>query len=146
VVGVERKKRILKGEMKMDDRFKRACEELNMRAKAVQEEIQGTFNNSKRPGFTNEKGDFIDSLSYGIQDREHIFPNDEVNHPKHYTTHPSGVECIEIAEHLDFCIGNAIKYLWRAGLKDEDTSIVDLQKAIFYINRKIKLLDEKGGN
>ncbi len=71
--------------------------------------------------------------------------NDVVNHPKHYTSHPSGVECIDITEHMDFCIGNAIKYLWRAGLKDEETNIIDLQKAIFYINRKIKLLEEKGG-
>lgn len=45
---------------------------------------------------------------------------DNINHPSHYTSHPSGIECIDIAEHHDFCIGNAIKYLWRAGLKSED--------------------------
>ena len=42
--------------------------------------------------------------------------SDTVNHPAHYNTHPSGVECIEITEHFNFNIGNAIKYLWRAGL------------------------------
>jgi hypothetical protein len=71
---------------------------------------------------------------------------DNVNHPKHYTSHPSGVECIEIVQHHDFCIGNAIKYLWRAGLKtevgmvDKDKHIEDLEKAIWYINREIQML------
>lgn len=69
---------------------------------------------------------------------------DKVNHPKHYTSHPSGVECIEITEHYDFCIGNAIKYLWRQGLKDSngmdkaEKQIEDCKKAIWYINRHIE--------
>jgi hypothetical protein len=67
--------------------------------------------------------------------------NDLVNNPKHYKSHPSGVECIEITQHHDFCIGNAIKYLWRAGLKNSDNEIQDLKKAIWYINNKIKLLN-----
>lgn len=63
---------------------------------------------------------------------------DSVNHPKHYTSHPSGVECINITKHHDFCIGNAIKYLWRAGLKGEhEKEIEDLKKAVWYINQKI---------
>ena len=61
--------------------------------------------------------------------------NDNVNHPKHYTEHPSGVECIEITEHMNFCVGNAIKYLWRAGLKGEQ--VEDLRKARWYIDREI---------
>ena len=61
--------------------------------------------------------------------------NDNVNHPKHYTAHPSGVECIEVTEHMNFCVGNAIKYLWRAGLKGEQ--IEDLRKARWYIDREI---------
>jgi len=69
---------------------------------------------------------------------------DRVNHPKHYTNHPSGIECIEITQHHDFCIGNAIKYLWRAGIKGVDTEVEDLQKAIWYINKKIELIN-KGG-
>lgn len=59
-----------------------------------------------------------------------------VNHPKHYTSHPSGIECIEIVEHFGFCVGNAIKYLWRCGLKGDH--IEDLKKARWYIDREIK--------
>jgi hypothetical protein len=61
--------------------------------------------------------------------------NDPVNHPKHYTEHPSGVECIQITEHMNFCLGNAMKYVWRADLKG---GIEDLQKAVWYINREIR--------
>jgi Protein of unknwon function (DUF3310) len=61
--------------------------------------------------------------------------NDPVNHPKHYTSHPSGVECIQVTEHFNFCIGNAIKYLWRAGEKGE--YVQDLQKAKWYIDREL---------
>lgn len=71
---------------------------------------------------------------------------DNVNHPEHYTSHPSGIECIEITRHYCFSIGNAIKYLWRAGLKkdasltDNQKEIEDLKKAIWYINDRIKQL------
>ena len=73
---------------------------------------------------------------------------DMVNHPPHYTSHPSGVECITITRHYCFSIGNAIKYLWRAGLKkdisleDKQKEIEDLEKAIWYINDRIKQLKE----
>ena len=69
---------------------------------------------------------------------------DKVNHPRHYTSHPSGIECIEITRHYCFSVGNAIKYLWRAGLKKEadynnsQKEIEDLRKAIWYINDRIK--------
>ena len=62
--------------------------------------------------------------------------NDPVNHPRHYTEHPSGVECIQITEHMNFCLGNAVKYIWRAGLKDD--TIQDLEKARWYLNREIE--------
>jgi len=65
---------------------------------------------------------------------------DQVNHPVHYTSHPSGIEAIQITRHMNFNIGNAFKYLWRAGLKDESKTIQDLEKAIFYINDEIKRL------
>lgn len=71
------------------------------------------------------------------------FKHDFVNHPSHYCSHPSGIECIEITRHHDFAIGNAIKYLWRAGLKDSDNEIQDLEKAIFYIQDKITQLKNK---
>jgi hypothetical protein len=60
---------------------------------------------------------------------------DNIN-PQHYRQHPSGVECITITEHFGFCIGNAIKYLWRAGLKGD--AVEDLKKAAWYIDREIK--------
>lgn len=72
-----------------------------------------------------------------------------VNHPPHYNSHPSGIECIEIARHYCFSIGNAIKYLWRAGLKkdasmpDRLKEIEDLNKAIWYINDRIKQLQDE---
>lgn len=61
---------------------------------------------------------------------------DNVNHPKHYTGHPSSVECIQITEHFNFCLGNAIKYIWRADSKGND--IEDLRKARWYLEREIK--------
>lgn len=60
---------------------------------------------------------------------------DGVNHPPHYMAHPSGVECIQITEHLNFCVGNAIKYLWRTDLKGDP--IENLEKARWYIDREI---------
>ena len=60
---------------------------------------------------------------------------DNVNHPPHYTAHPSGVECIQITEHMGFNLGNAIKYIWRSDLKAD--AIEDLKKAVWYINREI---------
>jgi hypothetical protein len=62
---------------------------------------------------------------------------DEVNHPQHYTSHPSGVECIEITRHMNFNLGNAVKYIWRADLKHDNT-IEDLEKARWYIDDEIK--------
>ena len=66
---------------------------------------------------------------------------DMVNNPPHYTAHASGVECIEITEHMNFCVGNAVKYLWRAGLKGN--AIEDLKKARFYVDREIKRLQSE---
>lgn len=67
--------------------------------------------------------------------------SDPVNHPPHYTAHPSGVEAITITEHYNFNVGNAIKYLWRAGLKTK-SPIEDLRKAAWYINREIARLEK----
>ncbi len=61
--------------------------------------------------------------------------HDPVNHPKHYTAHPSGIECIDVTRHMGFNIGNAIKYLWRFDLKN---GIEDLKKAAWYIQDEIK--------
>lgn len=70
-----------------------------------------------------------------------------VNHPKHYNSHPSGIECIEIIRHYTCDIAMAIKYLWRQGLKQEQgldpiqKQVEDCQKAIWYINDHIETID-----
>ena len=79
---------------------------------------------------------FIKILYLGLKPKYKHFKNDSVNHPKHYTDHPSGVECIQITEHMGFCLGNAIKYIWRADLKND--AIEDLEKAKWYIERELK--------
>ena len=61
---------------------------------------------------------------------------DKVDHPPHYNAHPSGIECIAVTEHMNFNLGNAVKYIWRAGLKSPD-AVVDLEKARWYLDREI---------
>lgn len=61
---------------------------------------------------------------------------DDVNSPAHYMSHPSGVECLTITRHMNFNLGNAVKYIWRAGLKGD--AVKDLRKAVFYLNDEIK--------
>jgi hypothetical protein len=61
---------------------------------------------------------------------------ERVNHPDHYNRHPSGVECIDIVEHMGFNLGNAMKYIWRADHKEDD--IQDLEKADWCIKREIE--------
>ena len=60
---------------------------------------------------------------------------DMINHPPHYTNHPSGIECLQVTRHMNFNLGNAIKYIWRADLKGD--AIADLEKAAFYIADEI---------
>lgn len=72
--------------------------------------------------------------------------SDPVNHPKHYTSSPSGIECIDVVEHMPFCRGNVVKYCFRAGLKGDE--LEDLRKARWYLEREIarveKLRADKG--
>ena len=70
--------------------------------------------------------------------------DETVDHPSHYNAHPSGVECIDVVEHMNFNLGNAIKYIWRAGLKPTSSDIEDLRKACWYIDREIQRLATKG--
>ena len=73
---------------------------------------------------------------------DEIPDHDPVNHPRHYTEHPSGVECIQITEHMNFCLGNAVKYIWRADLKHD--VIEDIDKAVWYLLReKQRRLNER---
>lgn len=67
--------------------------------------------------------------------------SDPVNHPDHYTSHPSGIECIQVTEHMNLNLGNAVKYIWRADLKD--ASVQDLEKARWYLDREIQRLQLK---
>ena len=64
-----------------------------------------------------------------------------VNHPPHYKNHPSGIECIQITKHETFCIGNAMKYIWRH--KDKGRQVEDLKKAIWYLEEQIRMYTEE---
>lgn len=75
--------------------------------------------------------------------KENPKKHDMVNHPPHYTSHPSGIECIEITRHMGFNLGNAMKYVWRADLKN---GIEDLKKAEWYIKDEIKKRERKVSN
>lgn len=72
--------------------------------------------------------------------------HNNVSHPSHYTSHPSGVECITITRHMSFNLGNVIKYLWRAGLKDGQPTLQDLKKAAWYLNDEIKKIEAENDN
>jgi Protein of unknwon function (DUF3310) len=63
-------------------------------------------------------------------------PQGDPTNPSHYRSHPSGIECITITEHMSFCLGNAVKYIWRS--PHSSTPETDLRKAIWYINRELK--------
>jgi len=81
------------------------------------------------------KGGKITELQLGVPPK-----GDVVHNPSHYTSHPSGVECIDIVKHMNFPLGSAMKYIWRAGLKDD--RILDLRKAKEYIDIELKRLEE----
>lgn len=67
---------------------------------------------------------------------------DMIDHPQHYNASPSGVECIDVAEHHNFNIGSALKYLWRCDHKG--AAIDDLRKAAWYIDREIQRRTKEG--
>lgn len=79
---------------------------------------------------------YIPDITDDHGERSPTKPHDPVNHPTHYTSHPSGIECISITRHMSFNLGNAIKYIWRADLKGD--SIEDLKKAVWYLTDEIK--------
>jgi hypothetical protein len=89
---------------------------------------QVVFANGNTLGFSEEE---LSTL-----DQEH----DEVNHPSHYTWLPNGVEVIDITENFNFTLGNALKYIMRAGHK-HDEPLTDLRKAVWYLNREIARLE-----
>jgi hypothetical protein len=83
-----------------------------------------------------------DALSSPAPEVE-VSPDDGVNHPSHYTSHPSGVECIEITKHMGFLDGNAMKYLWRYSLKN---GVEDLYKCRQYLDWLIEAEETKRAN
>lgn len=101
------------------------------------------------PNNIDIKGIYRRVKNIDIDDTNDDNKSDNVNHPSHYNFHPSGIECIEVARHFCFDIGNAIKYLWRAGLKKEqgmsnlEKEIEDCNKAIWYIKDHINMLNKK---
>mgnify|MGYP003403778418 FL=1 len=92
--------------------------------------------------------DYIEALTKELESAERELQkrnsgSDAVNHPSHYTNY--GAEVILITEHMNFCRGNAVKYLCRAGLKDGANEREDLEKAVWYIQREISRLMENNG-
>ena len=96
------------------------------------------------PSFFNDDFGDIATLNNKI---EPTFKLDEIEsssiNPNHYKSHPSGVECIEITEHMGFNLGNSLKYIWRADLKHDDGGIEDLNKALWYIKRELTKRQKK---
>ena len=62
--------------------------------------------------------------------------NEAVNHPKHYTAHPSGIECIEVTRHMPFSLGNAFKYIFRHKNKNQPKQ--DILKALWYLSDQMQ--------
>lgn len=90
---------------------------------------------SRQPGWREEN----QTETYGPRSlderKEPLVGYGTVDHPRHYNAHPSGVECIIVAEGFSFNLGNVIKYIWRA--EEKGTPIEDLRKARWYLDREI---------
>lgn len=82
-----------------------------------------------------------------LREREDFFKDDivynAISHPRHYTSHPSGIEAIEVTKHMSFCLGNVMKYIWRADHKDN--RLQDLEKAAWYLQQEIELERSRNG-
>lgn len=98
------------------------------------EHQNGPSDDSRSDLETPSRAEVAPSATEGLEGSQ-IF--DVVQKPVHYNSHPSGVECIQITEHMNYLLGNAIKYIWRADLKGKP--VQDLEKAVFYIQREIAL-------
>jgi len=90
------------------------------------------FSNSTNQHSMNNELDPNVVKAYGATE----IKQDIVNNPAHYTAHSSGLQCIQITQHMNFCLGNAMKYIWRCDYKND--AIKDLEKAIWYINQEIE--------
>ena len=97
--------------------------------------VPNKIKEENEPVLSKEVKAKLDKVTEGLTMKE----EDNVNHPPHYTNHPSGIECIDITEHMGFNLGNVMKYVWRADLKN---GIEDLKKAQWYLNREIMKRDK----
>ena len=103
--------------------------------------------NKIEPTFTDDFGDIRKLTAKAWEEqiasekKEPIFSSDDLEvssiNPNHYRSHPSGVECITVTEHMGFNLGNAVKYIWRAELKNNDGGLEDLRKSLWYIKREL---------
>ncbi len=93
--------------------------------------------------------DSVKNAGFSVESFTHpLFPlktmtkrDPAVDHPDHYNSNPSGVECIDVVEHMGFNVGNAVKYLWRAGSKGD--VVEDLKKARWYVEREIARIEKE---
>lgn len=86
--------------------------------------------------FSEKYKEYADKIT--AKAKKNVLGEEDVKHPKHYNTHPSGVECLTIVRHMNFNLGNVVKYIWRAGLKTGQADIQDLEKAMFYLKDEIE--------
>lgn len=85
----------------------------------------------------------VDRFTSDTLGRGRTMSSDNVSHPSHYADGWSnGAEVIDLTEHLSFCAGNVVKYVCRAGRKDRDKHVEDLEKARWYLDREIERTKE----
>lgn len=120
--------------------------------KEVDEQIAELTSNGKDPhdvlgtrpsSISLRRRNAIASDSEGIasvsEDNPPVLAEDPIN-PSHYRRHPSGIECIEVTRHMNFNVGNAIKYLWR--YMDKGDPVENLKKAQWYLDDEIRRLSQ----
>lgn len=142
---------ILRGSLKTDDECDKRGSCADCECSSVEEDAinvvvmpngELAYGVSDKPLTIEEEIDFFDTLresAAGVVAAVSETTNNAVDHPKHYNLHPSGVECIDIAENMSFNLGNAFKYVFRRD--DKGNSYQDLSKAEWYIRREISRIE-----
>lgn len=115
--------------------------------RGVCEERQGRSKIDEIPGpstpLCDECKHWSGGHAYGCSKIDGNAPYEKVDHPKHYNEHPAGIECIDVIEEMSFNLGNAVKYIWRAGLKPDSKNDEDLAKAEWYLKRERERLAKR---
>ena len=127
------------GEKSIQEKINDKIKEFNDNQNSIKESIV----NLTKEYAPNAYQDILDSF-YESHD-ENLEDNCHVNHPNHYGGSDNPYEVIKVLEKwdLDFHLGNVVKYVSRAGKKDKTKEIEDLKKAMWYLQRKIELLESK---